>query len=122
MVKYTFTDGDNKIDVGKKIKKRRKELKITQKQLATVTGCTFQQIQKYEDGYTRVSIPAFLKICSALHTHPCYFFDKLSFAEETYGDIHGDLEIKLLAAFRTVTNEQIKIRIIKLVEAVISCS
>ncbi|MDR2666499.1 MAG: helix-turn-helix transcriptional regulator [Holosporales bacterium] len=119
MVKYTFAGDD--VDIGKKIKKRRKELKITQKQLATAAGCTFQQIQKYEDGHTRISIPAFLKICSALHTHPCYFFDKFSFSEKAY-DMHGDLEVKLLTAFRTVTNEQVKIRIVKLVEAVISCS
>ncbi|MDR0942397.1 MAG: helix-turn-helix transcriptional regulator [Holosporales bacterium] len=119
MIKYLY---NNNHELGRRIKERRKELKMTQKQLAAVAGCTFQQIQKYEYGYTRLSVPNFLKICSCLQTPPSHFFNKLLLREgsENNGNTDEDLEVKLLSIFRAVANEKIKARIVGLVEAIVS--
>jgi transcriptional regulator with XRE-family HTH domain len=116
MTKYSVS---NSYSIGRSIKARRKELKMTQKQLAETAGCSFQQIQKYEHEISKISVPTFLKICSCLRTHPNYFFNGFSFQE---GDSNHDdnLEIKLLGVFRSVSNEKLKSRIVKLIEAVIS--
>ena len=47
----------NAIDhhVGKRIRRRRRLLGLTQQQLAQSVGIRFQQIQKYESGANRVS-------------------------------------------------------------------
>lgn len=60
--------------VGKMIKKRRKELKISQQQLAYVLGVTFQQIQKYEKGLNRISAEKLFEITQLLKTSFDFFF------------------------------------------------
>lgn len=105
------------LQIGDKLKKRRKDLKITQTELAKFIGCTAQQIQKYEGGHSRVSVSTFLKVCEFLNTPPAYFFPKLSFRENIDAPSDINLEEKLLEFFRAVTNKKVKERIINLVEA-----
>lgn len=115
--KYTSTTADNVI--GKKIKARRKALKMTQMDLAYLIGVSFQQVQKYENGNNRISMTTFLNICEGLHVNPSYFFDTFSFREES-SDEDEDMEKKLIEIFRRVNNKKVKIRIIKLVDAISS--
>lgn len=106
---------------GEKLRMRRKELNLTQSQVAAVVGCTAQQIQKYEVGKSVLTIPIFLKLCQILRTHPNRFFTGYTFSEDD--DIDGynmDLGKKLLIAFSSVNNRKIKERIVNLVEALIS--
>ena len=69
--------------IGKKIKGRRKALKMTQIDLANLIGVSFQQVQKYENGNNRISVPTFLNICDSLRVNPNYFLETFSFKEET---------------------------------------
>lgn len=54
-----FTDREtlHRIDVqvGKNIRGRREELKLSQQRLADALGVSFQQVQKYENAQNRVS-------------------------------------------------------------------
>ena len=43
------------IEIGKNLRRIRKQLKRSQKEIATILGITFQQIQKYENGRNRLS-------------------------------------------------------------------
>ena len=54
------------IDVGARIRLRRKALGITQAVLAAALGLTFQQVQKYERGVNRVSASVLVKIAAKL--------------------------------------------------------
>jgi transcriptional regulator with XRE-family HTH domain len=58
----------NKLDVaiGQNIRERRLALKLSQTSLAQTIGITFQQIQKYERGYNRVSFSRMVDIAHAL--------------------------------------------------------
>ena len=51
----------------KNLKKLRKMNKLTQGQLASKVGLTFQQIQKYESGKNRMSLDIAVKICKVLN-------------------------------------------------------
>ena len=102
------------------IRARRKELGMTQSEVAKVIGCSTQQIQKYETGASQMSLSVLLKICQALHTHPARFFTSFTFAEAQEGDSDEDLEARLLTAFRSVDNDKVRERIVNLVEALIS--
>lgn len=52
--------------IGRKIFKRRKQLKLTQMKVAAVMGITFQQVQKYEKGSNIVSTPKLRTLSAAL--------------------------------------------------------
>ena len=62
--------GPDPIDVavGARIRIRRRWLGFSQTQLANSLGITFQQVQKYERGATRVSASMLVKIASKLET------------------------------------------------------
>lgn len=60
--------GANTLDValGLRIRLRRKALGLSQTALADAVGITFQQVQKYERGYNRVSFSRLVDIAHAL--------------------------------------------------------
>jgi len=70
------------IHVGRRIKIRRSMLKMSQEQLASLIGVTFQQIQKYESGANRVSASRLYDIACALNQPVAFFFEGI----ETSGD------------------------------------
>jgi transcriptional regulator with XRE-family HTH domain len=70
----------NDIDVylGKRLRRRRRLLGLTQQQLAGVVGVRFQQIQKYECGANRISAARLWQLSEALEVPIAYFYDGLS--------------------------------------------
>ena len=60
------------LNVGARIRLRRKALGITQSQLADALGLTFQQVQKYERGVNRVSASVLVKIAQRLDSPVAY--------------------------------------------------
>src|SRR5579872_871968 len=63
------THTPNKLDValGLRIRQRRKALSVSQTALADEIGLTFQQIQKYERGFNRISFSRLVEIAHALN-------------------------------------------------------
>jgi transcriptional regulator with XRE-family HTH domain len=60
------------LNVGARIRLRRKALGITQSELAQALGLTFQQVQKYERGVNRVSASVLVKIAQRLDCPVAY--------------------------------------------------
>lgn len=69
---------DVEIFVGRRIRRRRRLLGLTQQDLGAVCGVSFQQVQKYECGYTRLSVAKLWKLASALRVDVAYFFEGLA--------------------------------------------
>jgi transcriptional regulator with XRE-family HTH domain len=69
MTTYTEDNAPHPLDValGSRIRLRRRELGLSQEQLARQVGITFQQVQKYEHGTNRVSFSRLVEISQALH-------------------------------------------------------
>ena len=61
--------------VGQRIRWRRRELKLSQEQLAELLSLTFQQVQKYEKGVNRVSAGRLFEIASVMGVNVNYFYD-----------------------------------------------
>ena len=59
--------------IGRRIRRRRLLLKMTQGALAKALGLSFQMIQKYENGKTRVPEHRLHEICHLLDVSPEYF-------------------------------------------------
>lgn len=64
----------NKI-IGLKLKLKRKESNLSQRQLGKNVGLTFQQIQKYEKGVNNISITNLYKFSKILNTDISYFIN-----------------------------------------------
>ncbi|SEI18400.1 Transcriptional regulator, contains XRE-family HTH domain [Rhizobium tibeticum] len=64
-------------EVGRRIKKRRQQLRISQTALGVAVGVSFQQIQKYERGANRVSSSILYQVAQILGVPITYFFESL---------------------------------------------
>src|SRR6202012_4636435 len=69
---------DIDLHLGKRLRRRRRLLGLTQQQLAAVVGVRFQQIQKYECGANRISAARLWSPPEALDVPVGYFYDGLS--------------------------------------------
>lgn len=72
---------DVDVFVGRRVRRRRRLLGMTQQELAEACGVCFQQVQKYECAYTRLSVAMLWKLAGALQVDIAYFFAGL--AEQT---------------------------------------
>ncbi len=68
---------DIDLHIGKRVRRRRRLLGLTQEQLAGACGVRFQQIQKYECGANRISAARLWMLAQALEVPVGYFFDGL---------------------------------------------
>ena len=69
---------DIDLHLGKRLRRRRRLLGLTQQQLAGAVGVRFQQIQKYECGANRISAARLWQLSEALQVQVAYFYDGLS--------------------------------------------
>ena len=60
--------------VGLKLKVKRSEMSITQGELGYMTGVTFQQIQKYEKGQSKIVVSKLCEFADVLNVPVNYFF------------------------------------------------
>lgn len=95
-----FTD----FEIGQKIRELRLQTGLTQEKLAEILGITFQQVQKYERGLTKVNLQKLQQLAAALKVAPAVFFDGSSSA---LYKLEPD-EMELLKSYRTIRQESYK--------------
>lgn len=78
----------NEIDfyVGKRLRRRRRLLGLTQQSLGDMVGIRFQQIQKYECGANRISAARLFELSEALSVPIQYFYEGLMSDDDPMGD------------------------------------
>ncbi|ACG79356.1 transcriptional regulator, Cro/CI family [Phenylobacterium zucineum HLK1] len=69
------------LHLGRKLRRRRKMLGLTQQELAGACGVRFQQIQKYECAANRMSAARLWKLAEILDAPVSYFYEGLSEAQ-----------------------------------------
>lgn len=92
------TDLDH--EIGKAIRLRREALGLTQTQLASKIGVTFQQVQKYERAVNRVSASKLVKVAETLE---CHITDLIGVGEAK--DLEAS-ELTLLGLWRRLSPDQ----------------
>src|SRR5919198_5422244 len=61
-------------EVGRRVRSRRLECRLSQTELAERIGVTFQQVQKYEKGVNRIGAGRLQRISEALEVPISFFF------------------------------------------------
>lgn len=74
------------LHVGKRLRRRRRLLGLTQQTLAEHVGIRFQQIQKYECGANRVSAARLFELAEALSVPVQYFYEGLSETNDPFAE------------------------------------
>jgi transcriptional regulator with XRE-family HTH domain len=94
------------MEIGERIKRRRRELKLSQEDLAEILGVTYQQIQRYENGTNKLNVENIQIIAHALSAPLSYFFESYKIppvAEEL--SPATSVENKLLGYFRKIKSD-----------------
>ena len=99
---------DLEVTIGARIKAFRDAVGMSQMALATAIGVSFQQIQRYEKGKTRISVSTLQTIAEALGVQPIAFFP----AKCSPNDAIADTIIALegISGFQNVTDTTVRRR------------
>lgn len=94
----------NEIDheVGRRIRRRRRLLGLTQQQLAESIGIRFQQVQKYESGANRVSASRLFEIAEALDVPVQYFYEEIKPSGESAVPVEDQIAPDILSQKETL--------------------
>ena len=132
-LQFAAKDGPEPIDqhVGGRVRMRRKMLAMSQQQLGAALGLTFQQVQKYEKGATRISASRLQQISHILQVPVEFFFEGAPNASAPHGsngsalsmaqidDFVSDLDgLRLIRAFMRIDNTALRRRIVMLVQEI----
>lgn len=116
-----YKNGEEKVRAwytGEIIAARRKELKLTQQQLADAVKLNRSTLSRYESGeYKKIDFKMLEALAEALDTTPEYLTGRLDDPHATYEPDPGETkEAVLLQAFRSLSEDQ-KDAVIIMVEA-----
>ncbi len=98
--------------VAKRIKARRRQLKLSQQDVAEQIGISYQQVQKYESGFNRVSAGKLFAIARILDVSVNYFFIGL---EEVGLSPAGS---KAASSIAQLSNEEVRNALTGLIDAI----
>lgn len=115
-----LSDEETDLVVAKRIRLRRKSLGMTQLQLSTALGVTYQQVQKFERGTNRVSAGRLWRIAQILDVPVSHFFNGVAEADLQSGDrifdaLTRDTVCECVTGLASVTDRDIKEFVIPLV-------
>lgn len=70
------------LQLGHRLRRRRRLMGITQKELGALCGVRFQQIQKYESATNKISASMIVRLAHALRVEVSYFYDGIADADQ----------------------------------------
>lgn len=108
------------IEIGRAIRNRRRELGLTQEDLAEQIEVTSRQIFRYEHGVNKLHVKQLQAIAHALDTPISHFFrEKITAEEELPETSLDEAEQRLIEQFRRIENGAGKELVINLLKEAI---
>lgn len=114
-------------EIGLRIKLFREKRRISQATLGEAIGVSYQQVQKYENGITPLTIERLEEIAAVLGIDPADILSKKhiekisekieSYLKELPGGLSQD-EIKFLKVFRSIASERLKKSVLSQVKGI----
>ena len=110
------------MEVGRRIRARRLARDMSQTDLATQLGLTFQQVQKYEKGTNRVGAGRLKRIAEILDAPITYFYSVSDQPASKTADILGFVDnartLRLIRAYSRIENPQLQQALLELTERI----
>jgi transcriptional regulator with XRE-family HTH domain len=109
---------DTEVAIGARLRTRRRQLGLTQTQLADALGVSFQQVQKYERGANRASASTLLTAAQALSTTIAWLVGEEALGREDDEDIFRALArpgaLEILQAFNAIAEPRTRAALLAL--------
>jgi transcriptional regulator with XRE-family HTH domain len=113
-------------EVGRRVRSRRLECRLSQTELADRIGVTFQQVQKYEKGVNRIGAGRLQRISEALEVPISFFFGAgsgstkpepaSSSAESVFGFLQTSGSVRIVKAFHKIKSRKAKQLLVEMAE------
>src|SRR3981081_3254182 len=112
--------GKPAIEMGKRIRLRRVEQRISQAELGAKLGVSFQQIQKYEKGISRVGAARIQQLATALDVPVTFFYDGDGKSREVESLLFLDsaFSMRLLRAYSKIKDPTVQRQLVSLMESI----
>ncbi len=105
------------VEVGRRLRICRIEREMSQLELATALGLTFQQVQKYERGRNRIGAGRLKRVAEILEVPITYFFaDGANGAENGACAAEDPCSMRLLRAYARIHSPELRGALLELAE------
>jgi transcriptional regulator with XRE-family HTH domain len=117
--------------VGSRVRMHRIAFAMTQERLGAALGLTFQQVQKYERGATRIAASRLQQLSHILQVPVEFFFEGAPSTSEPHGSngsassmahiddfVSNSDGLRLIGAFMRIDNAAVRRRIVMLVQEI----
>ena len=108
--------------VGRRIKARRLQLGLSQQALGDALGLSYQQVQKYEQGVSRIGAGRLQQLAEVLNVPVSVFFDEQRGGSREGDEVFAFLDtphsFRLVKAFAKMADRRIQQCFVRLVEEV----
>lgn len=115
-------------EVGRRVRSRRLECRLSQTELADRIGVTFQQVQKYEKGVNRIGAGRLERISEALEVPISFFFgnmggatagtprEPVKGAESVFALMQTSGAVRIVKAFHKIKNRKARQLLVDMAE------
>lgn len=114
-------------EVGRRVRSRRLECRLSQTELADRIGVTFQQVQKYEKGVNRIGAGRLQRIAEALEVPISFFFSGASSgggsssrdqgaSESVFGFMQTSGSVRIVKAFHKIKSRKARQLLVEMAE------
>src|ERR1043165_9074918 len=112
-------------EVGRRVRSRRLECRLSQTELADRIGVTFQQVQKYEKGVNRIGAGRLQRISEALEVPISFFFgsqtgtssrDQSGASESVFGFMQTSGSVRIVKAFHKIKSRKARQLLVEMAE------
>ena len=111
-------------EVGRRVRSRRLECRLSQTELADRIGVTFQQVQKYEKGVNRIGAGRLQRISEALEVPISFFFGSQTgtssrdqgASESVFGFMQTSGSVRIVKAFHKIKSRKARQLLVEMAE------
>ena len=113
-------------DIGSLIREMRKAAGMSQMRLADKIGVSYQQVQKYEKGASKLSVPRLMQIAEVFRVPVTAFLEdtglgKVAESQAAYSNLTED-EAQMLMLFRRLKRKKLKNSFLEMLKDLVKLS
>lgn len=109
-------------DIGSLIREMRKASGMSQMRLADKIGVSYQQVQKYEKGASKLSVPRLMQIAEVFGVPVTAFLDDSKLGTTATGSNLTEDEAQLLMSFRRLKRKRLKASFLDMLKDIVRIS